>query len=211
MRPNSTCISRLVLASLSLLLACKKDAPETDSPDIRVFTNGAELTDAAVKRQFLARHAVAFRPIAAGPNDKITFIAADTARFSYSNTRYAVSKNGNHYLFYSPYLLQLASDNMLLYDMLKYTRPKAFTVCANGNVTGCYVAQEVRVGTADAKQLTLPCLQYYWSVTQLYMGRSFTRQQQETLFNEFNEAAIAKVPQSDTLAVRTGSINLPIY
>jgi hypothetical protein len=151
MRPNFTCISRLVLVPLSLLLACKKDAPAADSSGIRLFTNGAELTDAAVKRQFVARHAVAFQPMLAEPNDKITFISADTARFSYSSTKYAVVKNGSRYLFYSPYLLQLAGDNTLVYDMLAYAGAKALTPCANGSLTGCYVAQEVRVGTADTK------------------------------------------------------------
>lgn len=211
MHLNSTLVSRLAIACVGVLVACKKETPEVDSSGIRLFTNRMEITDAAVKKEFAARHAVAFRPIVAGSNDKITFISADTARFSYSTTRYAVVKTGSRYLFYSPYLLQLSSDNMLLHDMLKYVGNKAFTVCANGNVTGCYVAQEVRVGVADAKQVTLPCLQYYWSVTQLSAGRSYTRSQQETLFNEFNEAAIATVPQSDTLAVRASSLSLPVY
>jgi hypothetical protein len=210
MRLNLTLFSRLAVIPVGLLLACKNQAPEADSPAIRVFTNGQELTDATVRQQFLARHAVAFQPVAAGPNDNITFIAADTARFSYSTTRFAVVRNGNSCLFYSPWLIQLADDNMLLYDMLKHVRPKAFIPCANGNLTGCYLAQEVRVGTGDGKQITLPCLQYYWSVTQRYMGQNFTRRQQQTLFNEFNEAAIAKVPQSDTLAVRISSLTLPV-
>jgi hypothetical protein len=196
---------------VGLLLACKDQTPAANSPAIRLFTNGAELTDATVRQQFLARHAVAFQPLTAGPNDKITFIAADTAQFSYSTTRFAVVRNGSQYLFYGPYRQQLSADNMLLYDMLKYVGPKGFTPCSNGNLSGCYVAQEVRVGTGDAKQITLPCLQYYWSVSQLYMGRQFTRHQQETLFNEFNEAVIAKVPQSDTLAVRASSLRLSVY
>ena len=210
MRPNFTFISRLAIVGSSLLLSCKKETPEADSSGIRLFTNRVEITDAAVKQAFAVRHAVAFRPVAAGPNDKITFVAADTVRFSYSTIRYAVVKNGSRYLFYSPYLLQLSSDNTLVYDLVKYAGAKAATVCTNGNITGCYVAQEVRVGTADAGRITLPCLQYYWSVTQLYAGRPYTRWQQETLFNEFNEAVIAKVPPSDTLAVRTSSLSLPI-
>jgi hypothetical protein len=210
MRLHFTCLGPLAVVLISLLLGCKNQVPEAESPAIRVFTNGQELTDATVRQEFLARHAVAFQPVVAGPNDKITFSAPDTARFSYSTIRYSVVKNGRQYLFYSPWMVQLADDNMLVYNMLKHVGPKASTVCANGNLTGCYVTQEVRVGTGDGKQMTLPCLQYYWSMTQQYMGRQSTRSQRETLFNEFNEAAIAKVPKSDTLAVRTSSLTLPV-
>lgn len=109
-------------------------------------------------------------------------------------------RKGAQYLFYSPLVVRLSSQNQLIQDMLKYTAPK---VAVPAYLSFDYVTQEVRVGYGDAKQIQLPYLQYYWVKAN---GGWATG----TLFNEVNEGVSAKIFGTDTLAVQTGSASIPV-
>lgn len=198
---NHKVTSRLLLLLPALLLACKKDPAEPAAPEIRLFTNKLEITDAAVKAKFLARPraAAAFQVLPTTGTSKITFVAPDTATFGTSSIRFSVVKKDEQYLFYSPPLVQLSEKDLLIYDMLKYTASKIPVPCGNGSLSGCYVTKEVRVGYGDAKQLQLSYLQYYWARPYGWSSG--------LLFNELNEGVVTRVSSLDTLAVRVGRVS----
>jgi hypothetical protein len=191
---------QLPLLPLALLLACKKDDTNPDTSNIRLFTNKIELTDVAVKTRFLAHASAAFQPLPTVGSGSIHFVATDTATFGASTMRFAVVKNAEQYLFYSPQVVQLTTDNMLLHDMLKYVAPKVPVASTSGSgLSGTYLTKEVRVGHGNAQQIQLSCLQYCWSRP---LGRAFG-----SLYNELNESVVTKVGPADTLAVRVSRVS----
>ena len=201
MHVNLAIFNRLLLLAAPLLLACKKDDNNPDTTGIRLFTNKTEITDVAVKTRFLTHASAAFQPLPAVGLGSIHFVATDTATFGTSTMRFAVVKNAEQYLFYSPQVVQLTTDNMLLYDMLKYVAPKV-PVASTSGLSGAYLTKEVRVGNGNAQQIQLSCLQYCWSRP---FGRTIG-----LLYNELNESVGAKVSSADTLAVRVSRVSFAV-
>lgn len=198
-------LNHTLLLMAALLLACKKDAATPTAAEVRLFTNKSEITDEAVKAKFLSqvRVAAAFQTPPTVSTGKITFVAPDTVTFGTSTIRFAVIKKAEQYLFYSPPVVQLfTAYDVLVNDMLKYGAPRIPVACG-GNLSDCYVTQEVRVGYGYATQLRLSYLQYYWA--RPYYGWS-----RGLLFNELNEGIINKVAASDTLAVRVSLVSFPV-
>ncbi|MGI4883624.1 MAG: hypothetical protein ACRYFR_01535 [Janthinobacterium lividum] len=162
-----------------------------------------EITDAAVKKIFLKRSAAMFSVVPApSPADKIVFLAPDTVTFGRSSTRFSVVRNNDQYLFYSLQKVPLSDKDMLIHDLLKYAAPAVPAPYLGFQ----YLTREVRVGYADAKNIRLPCLQYYWIKADGAMRGWATG----FLFNELNETISSKVTAADTLAVQIGSRVVPV-
>ncbi|MFD1875642.1 hypothetical protein [Hymenobacter bucti] len=194
-----------ILFAGGVLISCGKKDPEPETPGFRLFTKQLEITDAAVKANFLKRSTAMFQTVSAiGPTDKIVFIKPDTAKFtSYYSFHYSVMKKGNQYLFYSPPVVQVAYNTELIRDMQKYTAPK---VPVPGYLDIAYVTQEVRVGYGDTKQLEMPYIQYYWKRAAVAIRGPY----KGVIFNELNDGVASNMIGLDTLAVKTGSISVPV-
>jgi len=194
---NRKTISQLSLLTLGLLLACKKDDTNPDTTGIRLFTNKMEITDVAVKTKFLNRAPADFRQLPpSSTTDQVKLSATGTATFGAFSLDYVVAKSNDQYLFTSPGGVQLASNMLLLRDMLKYTAPIYPVATATGFGYG---TSEVRVGYDRGSQIQLSRLQFYWLAGQ---NRHYG-----VLFNELNEDVATKVSAADTLAVRQSSFS----
>jgi hypothetical protein len=194
-----------ILFAGGVLISCGKKDPEPETPGFRLFTKQTEITDAAIKASFLKRSAAMFQTVSSiGPTDKIVFIAPDTAKFtSYYSFHYSVVKKGTQYFFYSPPVVQVQRNTELIRDMQKYTAPK---VPVPDYVDIAYVTQEVRVGYGDAKQVEMPYLQFYWKRAAVAIRGPYNG----FVFNELNEKVASNIIGLDTLAVKTGSLSVPV-
>lgn len=191
--------------------ACQRVLPpRLETPSFRLFTNGTEISDEAVKTNFLTRTAPTFsqlEPTISVVGRRITFVANETVTFGADAERFSVVRDGNRYLFYSypiyhpaAELIRGGYDAELQRVIVKYTSPKIEASISSG-VTE-YVDKEVRVGYGDAKQIRLSWIQYRWTRSgNLHLG---------ILFNELNEGIASRVRAGDTLAIRMGSVTVPV-
>jgi hypothetical protein len=201
-------IQLLVFFLISCLYSCKKDEQK---PSVkikqRVFTNGKEIKDEAVKSHFIqqSKYSFVIPTTALNPDDVIRFVKPDTALFGTNTTRYYVSKNKDQYLFYSPFLVQVTDKNDMLRLMLKHT---STLLLVPGYLPYDYVTQEVIVGYQDGDNIRLAVLHYRFKQA-LPTSNRYSNADGRS-FNEFNEAAIASVRAGDTLAVQESSMVIPI-
>ncbi|RZJ57330.1 MAG: hypothetical protein EOO55_03640 [Hymenobacter sp.] len=112
-------------------------------------------------------------------------------------------KKGNQYLFYSPPVVQVQRNTQLIRDMQKYTAPK---VQVPDYVDIAYVTQEVRVGYGDAKQVEMPYLQFYWKRAAVAIKSPYNG----FVFNELSDNVASNIIGLNTLAVKTGSLSVPV-
>jgi hypothetical protein len=193
-----------ILFAGGVLISCGKKDPEPETPSFRLFTKQMEITDEAVKASFLKRSTAMFQTVSSiGPADKIVFIKSDTVRFNAYSFQYSVVKKGTQYLFYSPPVVQVLHNIQLIRDMQKYTAPKV-SVPDYSDIA--YVTQEVRVGYGDAKQVEMPYIQYYWKRAAVAIRGSYNG----FIFNELNNDVASNIIGLDTLAVKTGSMSVPV-
>lgn len=193
-----------ILFTGGVLLSCGKKDAEPETPGFRLFANQVEITDPAVKTSFLKRSTAMFQTVPPiGPTDKIVFTKPDTAKFSAYSYHYSVVKKGTQYLFYSPPVVQVQRNTQLLRAMQKYTAPK---VLVPDYLDIDYVTQEVRVGYGDTKQMEMPYIQYYWKRAATALRVPYNG----FIFNELNDEVASSIIGLDTLAVKTGSLSVPV-
>jgi hypothetical protein len=177
-----------ILFTGGVLISCGKKDPEPKTPSFRLFTKQLEM----------------FQTVSSiGPADKIVFIKPDTVRFNAYSFQYSVVKKGTQYLFYSPPVIQVLRNTQLIRDMQKYTAPKV-SVPDYSDID--YVTQEVRVGYGDAKQVEMPYIQYYWKRAAVAIRGPYNG----FIFNELNNDVASNIIGLDTLAVKTGSMSVPV-
>jgi hypothetical protein len=197
----------LVLCAGSVFISCDKKNPAPETPGFRLFTNQVEITDATVKANFLKRSVNKFPAVSLidpfYSADKIIFLTPDTIKFGTYPVKYSVVKKGKQYLFYSPQIVQYQKKNELLWSMMKYTAPK---LAVSSFLGFDYITQDVRVGYGDTKRMEMPYLQYYWIMN----NRLATGWATGYFFNELDESAGSKVMGADTLAIKMGSVFLPV-
>lgn len=189
------------------LWACRRDSPEPDTGvRQRVFTAGREITDEQVKKRFIQQAGTPFTvPVGVpGPDDVVRFIHPDTVMFGTSTIPFVVATAGQQYLCYSPLQVRVATANDIFRSLLKYTSPLVAVPTATGFA---YLTKEVRVGYADGNGMRIARLNYRLKQT---LGSAGYQEYSGLLFNEFNEASIARIRSGDTLAVQETSMVLPI-
>ncbi|MEL5994814.1 hypothetical protein [Hymenobacter segetis] len=213
-----------VSLSLGLLNGCKKDSAvpaepiEPEAFDLRLFTNGREIKDAAAKDKFL-RHMTAshaeFIPLPTPlPGEKVIFLAPDTVILNsrlYNKARFSVVKNNAQHLFYSDTPNIIYNDvrngppvfGILMYDMLKYTSP--LTPYPAGSTRA--IGKQVHVGYRHDNQMYISVMRYHWVWADQWNGSLW---QSGLMFNEFNESVIPRIGATDTLAIRFDKIKFPI-
>jgi len=192
------------------LAACKKEE-QSPTPKLRqrVFTNGKEIEDEAVKNRFIQKSGTPFNELAASSDDIIKFIKPDTVSFNLSGTSpFSVVRNNSQYLFYSPLTLRVTAEYSAspLWLMLKHVSP-LFPILGSGG-TFEYITREVRVGYADRGAVRLSVLHYRFKRTDRGTAHY---ENSGYLFNEFNEAAIPHILAGDTLAIQESSLMLTIH
>ncbi|GGF13867.1 hypothetical protein [Hymenobacter cavernae] len=204
MRAYSTSLLLLTLIGLS---ACKKDEQNpTSKIRQRVFTNGKEIKDEAVKNRFIQQSSVSFvlPTTTLSADDVIRFVKPDTVLIGTNIIRYSVSRNKDQYLFYSPFMMPVADRNDFFRLMLKYTSP---LLPVPDYLSYSYVAQHVVVGYNAGNNIRLAVLHYRFK--QALPGNNRYSDKSGRVFNEFKEATIASVKAGDTLAVQESSREIP--
>jgi hypothetical protein len=202
-RSSSVFLAVLLAGSLS---ACRKQEPPPEpSVRLRVFTNGQELQNEAVKQHFIQQSTVSFVvPETAGPEDIIYQVTPDTVRFGSSPTRYSVVRNGEQHLFYSPVVRVGAPSASSIRSILSYTAP----ITSRPQTSGpAYYGQEIRVGYGDAHRMRLSVLHY----RRKSGGPGLVPMESAgVFFNELNEAGIPQTVPGDTLAIQESSITVAV-
>jgi hypothetical protein len=187
--------------------SCRKDEAKPNN-EIRqwVFTAGREITDKQVKQRFIERAGTPFTvpPSTQVSPEPVRFIKPDTVVFGASTTPFAVVKSGRQYLCYSPLVVRISDPNDIIHSLLKHTSPLVPVPTSTGFA---YLTKEVRVGYVEGDNLRVSRLHYRLKRTG--SSGSFS-ERSGLLFNEFNQASIARIGAGDTLAVQESSMLVPI-
>ncbi|WP_022823929.1 hypothetical protein [Hymenobacter norwichensis] len=187
--------------------SCRKDEAKPNG-EVRqwVFTAGREITDKQIKKCFIERAGTAFT---VPPNTQVSleparFIKPDTVLFGASTIPFAVVKSGQQYLCYSPLVVRISTPNDIIHSLLKHASPLVPVPTSTGF---SYLTKEVRVGYVEGDNLRVSRLHYRLKRTG--SSGSFS-EQSGSLFNEFNQASVARIGTGDTLAVQESSMLVPI-
>ncbi|TSJ40348.1 hypothetical protein FO440_11350 [Mucilaginibacter corticis] len=200
------------------ILACKKDKSTdyanvvfphklyvtgvTQKGTIRVYTANGEITDMALKNKFIGKDSTYFN-LAYQPSDtsSMTFIDRDTAMFSSSTLKYAVTKNITQFLFTSKFRSPLNKSDFI-YNLLKYHDP------APASINGAVIEGEVRVGYGDYNNLSFSRLSYKIVSSSSFQNVFQYKSSAGALFNEFNSSVITQLKTNDTLAIQEAAVVL---
>ena len=199
----------IVLGCVLLLCACEKENDiDIDFPvtlyaheisrvsDIRLFTNKKEIHDSNVIKKFVGNSEYFKLPTNEDirlSNESIYFLSKDSVLFGTLTTGFTVKKNTNQFLFYSPKMVFVKSDEA------KHLHKYVDELIPISPITGYnYITSEVRVGYGSYKKLELSILSYM-----LLKNRNSSFQSVSgRLLNEFNEDAINTLQLGDTLAIQ---------
>lgn len=203
-------VNAVVVCTL-LLCACDKedivDYPITlyahelsRVSDVRLFVNKNEIYDSDVIRAFVDDSEYFKLPTATelqSSNERIVFLSKDSVLFGTLTTKFTVKKNGQQFLFYSPFPLpNVDYSGDIIRSFLKYTGeliPAYPPFFGDG-----YLAKEVRVGHGSYRDLEISFLSYILSRHRDTFQHSVCGR----LFNEFNEEAKNTLQLRDTLAIQ---------
>ena len=200
-----------LLALLLFFAACKKNGDSnsnvtfpsklymssvTAKGSVRVFANGAEVTNQTVINKFLNNNDKLFlnRYI---PTDTSTigFPSTDMAYFGFdSRTKYTVTKSNDQILFSKTMSNPISADDDILFGMLKYSSAVQLTP------PNKYYSV-INVVYGDYTNLTMSFFTYKLVKESLFLT------EYSKVYNEFNADVASKLGALDTLAIQEYAVS----
>jgi hypothetical protein len=202
--------SVIVLFIVMLSSACKKE-PVFSYPakyygdritvktNARLFTSTGEIKDKTKINAFirdLSGFNLENREFAKG-DLALTLLSPDSAKLEGRPKNFHILKSGNQFLFRSEFNIQGANPKSEDFKdhLLKYTEVTPVPAIFGPNP----LAREFIVAYGNAKQMSCPQLAY----RMVSRNRGGYNSRSGVAYNEFNEAALTKMIEGDTLAIKT--------